>query len=78
MSFLQIVTEGKDTALPANRNELRRTCSDLKTGLKCLDKHSGMCFTQEQALVFDDLVTPAKGFISQLCDNGRTEAGEMN
>lgn len=76
MNFLHVVTDGNDSALPASRDELRKTCSDLEAGVKCLDKHSGLCFSQEQASVFEDLVTPAKGFINQLCDKGGTETGD--
>ena len=51
--------------------------SDLRIGVKCLDRHMKICFTQEQTLVYRDLVNPAKEFIHQLCDDVKTQAGQL-
>ena len=60
---------------PTTYNELKATCSELKDRVRCLDRHSERCFTPEMMQVFGHIVTNAKQFVHDLCDNKRVQSG---
>lgn len=64
-----------DLAFPTTFRELQATCSDLKERVRCLDRHSERCFTPEMLQVFGHIVTNAKQFVHDLCDNKRVQSG---
>lgn len=64
-----------DLAFPTSYRELQATCSDLKERVRCLDRHSERCFTPEMMQVFGHIVTNAKQFVHDLCDNKRVQTG---
>ena len=65
-----------DLAFPTTHRELQATCSDLKERVRCLDRHSERCFTPEMLQVFGHIVTNAKQFVHDLCDNKRVQSGK--
>ena len=67
---------GSDLAFPTTYRELQATCSDLKERVRCLDRHSERCFTPQMMQVFGHIVTNAKQFVHDLCDNKRVQSGK--
>lgn len=65
-----------DLAFPTTFRQLQATCSDLKERVRCLDRHSERCFTPEMLQVFGHIVTNAKQFVHDLCDNKRVQSGK--
>ena len=65
-----------DLAFPTTAQQLQLTCTDLKKRVGCLDRHSERCFTNEMMQVFGHIVTNAKQFVHDLCDDRKVQAGK--
>lgn len=65
-----------DLAFPTTAEQLRLTCADLKKRVRCLDRHSEHCFTHQMMQVFGHIVTNAKQFVHDLCDDRKVQAGK--
>ncbi|OTF72558.1 hypothetical protein BLA29_000758 [Euroglyphus maynei] len=63
-----------DLAFPTTAEQLRLTCADLKKRVRCLDRHSEHCFTHQMMQVFGHIVTNAKQFVHDLCDDRKVQA----
>ncbi|KAH9522812.1 hypothetical protein DERF_006370 [Dermatophagoides farinae] len=63
-----------DLAFPITSEQLKLTCEDLKKRVRCLDSHSERCFTHEMMQVFGHIVTNAKQFVHDLCDDKKVQA----
>ena len=68
-------TSTNDLAFPTTVQQLQVTCKDLKERVRCLDSHSERCFTPQMLQVFGHIVTNAKQFVHDLCDNKRVQNG---
>ena len=64
-----------DLSFPTTIEELSVTCHDLKENVKCLDDHSERCFDQQMMQIFGHIVTNAKQFVYDLCDNRQIQTG---
>ena len=65
-----------DLAFPTFYRELMVSCTDMKERVRCLDRHSELCFSPEMMQVFGHIVTNAKQFVHDLCDNKRVQTGK--
>lgn len=72
----QASSSSNDLAFPTTHQQLLVTCSDLKERVRCLDRHSERCFTLEMLQVFGHIVTNAKQFVHDLCDNKNIQNGK--
>lgn len=65
------------TDFPTSFSELQATCQDLKERVRCLDRHSELCFTNAMLQVFGHIVSNAKQFVHDLCYNKKIQNGRV-
>ncbi|XP_049845445.1 uncharacterized protein LOC126298179 [Schistocerca gregaria] len=69
-SSLAIITDQSDLGFIANKDELEKVCPDLAGGLRCIERYTRRCMSEEQRKHFNRLYAGTTMVIQQLCRDG--------